>query len=195
MKVLRSLTLVALATVLLAGCTATQKVEEKKMEATPEATPVATPAASATPAAEGSEKKMMSYTLADVAKHATKDDCWMAIKGKVYDVTAVTSSGKHPGGPVILQGCGKDATKGFTERGGKGEHSEKAWGFLEGMQIGELSQQVPFTSKETQNTPADAGVFAFWSVQRKNDYSAFTLTVSFFGLEASAFLNVTVMTP
>ncbi len=136
MKVLRSLTLVAVAAVLLAGCTARQKVEEKKMGAAS----TATPAASATPEAQGSEKKMMSYTLADVAKHATKDDCWMAIKGNVYDVTPVTSSGKHPGGPVILQGCGKDATKGFTERGGKGEHSEKAWGFLEGMQIGELSQ-------------------------------------------------------
>ena len=27
------------------------------------------------------------FTLADVAEHNTDDDCWIAVDGKVYDVT------------------------------------------------------------------------------------------------------------
>ncbi len=43
--------------------------------------------------------------------HPNKTDCWMAIEGKVYDVTSFIE--KHPGGERILQGCGKDATSLF----------------------------------------------------------------------------------
>lgn len=39
------------------------------------------------------------YTTAEVAKHATKEDCWLMIKGKVYDVTGWGAD--HPGGEVI----------------------------------------------------------------------------------------------
>ena len=50
-----------------------------------------------------------SYTLADVASHAVKADCWMAVEGKVYDVTSFIPS--HPGGEAILLGCGKDPVR------------------------------------------------------------------------------------
>jgi len=56
----------------------------------------------------------MSKTIAftEIAKHATKDDCWVAIHGKVYDVTAFLE--EHPGGAgVIMAYAGKDATSGF----------------------------------------------------------------------------------
>ena len=56
-----------------------------------------------------------TYTLADVAKHASDTDCWMAIAGKVYNVTAEID--RHPGGPKILQGCGKDATNMYNSIG------------------------------------------------------------------------------
>lgn len=127
------------AAVVLSGCTLGGSKTEIQLPASPEPTPAMTP--SATSSATEDATAMTAYTLNDVAKHATKDDCWMAIKGAVYDVTAVTSSGKHAGGPVILQGCGKDATELFINRpGDKGEHSEKAWSFLAGMQIGSLKE-------------------------------------------------------
>ena len=51
------------------------------------------------------------YTLENVAKHSTKDDCWTIHKGKVYDITAYAKI--HPGGKVIYQGAGKDMTELF----------------------------------------------------------------------------------
>ena len=50
----------------------------------------------------------IGYTLTNIAGHATQTDCWMAIEGKVYNVTSFISD--HPGGERILEGCGKDAT-------------------------------------------------------------------------------------
>jgi len=49
---------------------------------------------------------------AEVAKHAVKDDCWVSIHGRVYDVTHFLKD--HPGGALsILAYAGKDATKAF----------------------------------------------------------------------------------
>jgi cytochrome b involved in lipid metabolism len=52
-------------------------------------------------------------TMDMVAQHASATDCWMVINGKVIDVSNFV--GKHPGGEVILQGCGKDATPYFSK--------------------------------------------------------------------------------
>jgi cytochrome b involved in lipid metabolism len=51
-------------------------------------------------------------TMDMVAGHASATDCWMVIDGKVIDVSNFV--GKHPGGDVIVQGCGKDATALFN---------------------------------------------------------------------------------
>ncbi len=139
MKLVASLAIVMTAAVVLSGCTLGSKKTEVQLPVSSKPPQTMTPNASSS--ATDDAAAMTAYTLTDVAKHATKDDCWMAIKGVVYDVSAVTSSGKHAGGPVILQGCGKDATELFTNRpGDKGEHSEKAWSFLAGMQIGTLKK-------------------------------------------------------
>jgi cytochrome b involved in lipid metabolism len=81
-----------------------------------------------------------SYTLANVAGHATETDCWMAIEDKVYDATAFVT--KHPGGKAILKGCGKDATILFEQRPDtdKGPHPEQARAQLENLYIGELKK-------------------------------------------------------
>ena len=36
------------------------------------------------------------YSMAEVAKHDTDDDCWIVVKGKVYDATKYLDD--HPGG-------------------------------------------------------------------------------------------------
>jgi cytochrome b involved in lipid metabolism len=82
-----------------------------------------------------------SYTLSQIAEHANKDNCWMTIEGKVYDVTPFVKSGFHPGRVAILEGCGKDATELFNTRpmGTGTPHSERARNMLPKYLIGELA--------------------------------------------------------
>ncbi|KAJ5927748.1 hypothetical protein N7466_006704 [Penicillium verhagenii] len=50
------------------------------------------------------------FDAAEVAKHNTRESCWVILYGKVYDVTDFLSS--HPGGAkIILKLAGKDATE------------------------------------------------------------------------------------
>lgn len=50
--------------------------------------------------------------LEEIAKHSTKQDCWVIVHGQVYDVTDFID--QHPGGAgIILKYAGKDATKAF----------------------------------------------------------------------------------
>ena len=49
-----------------------------------------------------------------VEKHSTKDDCWMSIHGKVYDVTKFLE--EHPGGEeVMLEVAGETPAQQFTD--------------------------------------------------------------------------------
>lgn len=52
------------------------------------------------------------FTMAEVAKHCTREDCWVVLDSRAYDVTRFIS--KHPGGvgPVVNM-AGKDATDVF----------------------------------------------------------------------------------
>merc|ERR1719428_623720 len=53
------------------------------------------------------------YTLEEVAKHNTKQSCWVVLDGKVLDVTNFLAD--HPGGELaILTFAGKDATEEFN---------------------------------------------------------------------------------
>merc|ERR1712127_1004467 len=53
------------------------------------------------------------YTMAEVAKHNTKTDCWVVVEGQVLNVTNFLS--EHPGGELaILTFAGKDATEEFN---------------------------------------------------------------------------------
>ena len=47
-------------------------------------------------------QELGKFTLAEVSKHNQPDDCWMALNGKVYDVTEFIALGKH--GAAINQG-------------------------------------------------------------------------------------------
>merc|ERR1712039_1168581 len=52
-------------------------------------------------------------TMAEVAKHISKTDCWVVVSGQVLNVTKFL--GEHPGGELaILTFAGKDATEEFN---------------------------------------------------------------------------------
>jgi cytochrome b involved in lipid metabolism len=78
-----------------------------------------------------------AITMAEVAKHADQNSCWMVIDSNVYDVTSFISG--HPGGSAILAGCGKDASILFNGRPNDGtSHSSRARSMLSSLQIGVL---------------------------------------------------------
>ena len=53
-------------------------------------------------------------TIDEVARHNSEDDAWMAVRGKVYNITKYAKY--HPGGPKILYAAaGKDATALFDK--------------------------------------------------------------------------------
>ena len=45
------------------------------------------------------------FSVCEVARHTTPEDCWLIIKGKVYDVSGWAAG--HPGGAVIYTHGGK----------------------------------------------------------------------------------------
>lgn len=61
----------------------------------------------------GTKKYKMDLTMADVAKHNTRDDCWIVVESHVYDITKYIDN--HPGGwlPVVNM-AGKDVTDAFA---------------------------------------------------------------------------------
>jgi flavocytochrome c len=58
-------------------------------------------------------KEQKEYTLEEVAKHNTEQDCWVAVNGQVLDVTNFLD--RHPGGrPALLLYAGKEASEEFN---------------------------------------------------------------------------------
>lgn len=58
-----------------------------------------------------------TYSMDDVAKHASTSDCWAVVNGGVYNLTSWIS--QHPGGPEAISSlCGKDGSKDFNEQHG-----------------------------------------------------------------------------
>lgn len=57
---------------------------------------------------------LRKYTLTEVAKHNSKEDLWIVIQNKVYDVT--TYIPYHPGGTrQLMRGAGRDCTTLFLQ--------------------------------------------------------------------------------
>jgi Cytochrome b5-like Heme/Steroid binding domain len=91
---------------------------------------------------------MTPVTAATLAEHATAESCWIAIDGVVYDVTDYSrglvsdaaGGPTHPGGPVLLEACGHDATVWFTTRpmGSGTPHSPEARAALAERVVGWL---------------------------------------------------------
>ena len=46
--------------------------------------------------------------IQEINLHSKPHDCWIVIKGVVYDITHYIK--KHPGGIIIMEAAGKDGT-------------------------------------------------------------------------------------
>lgn len=81
-----------------------------------------------------------SLTPSEIARHDSKDDCWMIIEDEVYDLSDFIQS--HPGGDIIQRGCGKDATWFFNHRDALGSHSQGARSLLPHYRLGALNEEI-----------------------------------------------------
>ena len=77
-----------------------------------------------------------TISLAEMAKHSTASDCWMAINGIVVDLTSYTN---HPAGEQIRNYCGKDGTSAYNSIKGERGHSAYAGSLIERYTIGTLA--------------------------------------------------------
>ncbi|OVA14585.1 Cytochrome b5-like heme/steroid binding domain [Macleaya cordata] len=108
------------------------------------------------------------YTLEEASQHNTRDDCWVVLDGKVYNVTEYLD--EHPGGDdVLLNATGRDAIEDFEFVG----HSKNARGLMQMYCIGELdksSQVIPqqkvTTKKQTTelSQKSTEASFKYWVI-------------------------------
>ena len=78
-------------------------------------------------------------TPAELAGHATPEDCWMVIRGAVHDVSAYLP--EHPSRPdIVLPWCGKEATEAYETKMKGRPHSPYADEMLEKYRIGTLGK-------------------------------------------------------
>lgn len=117
------LLLPAVVALALAGCGQTPPSPQDPPAGTPDAT-------------SSASSSFHSLTMEDVAKHATADDCYTIVDGKVYDLTGFST--KHVGGekPIVAV-CGKDGTDAFKAKHGM---NLKAVQTLAEMRIGTLQK-------------------------------------------------------
>lgn len=114
------------------------QVEEKKeTTSTPKTTttpttstkPTTTKPTTTTPTTTGTRKTLSST---EVAKHSTREDCYLIVKNIVYDVT--TYIDKHPGGKSkIVNKCGQESSSAFAAI-----HSNFAWNLLAKYYVADL---------------------------------------------------------
>jgi cytochrome b involved in lipid metabolism len=79
-------------------------------------------------------------TMAEVAKHASKSDCWMVIGDQVLDLSSYTT---HPGGDTYVPYCGTNATQAYNDKGGRGvPHSGRADAEIAYFVIGQIGRPM-----------------------------------------------------
>jgi hypothetical protein len=84
--------------------------------------------------------------MADLARHNQGNDCWLLIKGRVYDVSNYIN--QHPGGRgIIINNCGKEVTGVFASI-----HSNRAWNLLTKYDVGALATVADAATTQAADT-------------------------------------------
>ncbi|XP_053175024.1 fatty acid 2-hydroxylase-like [Scomber japonicus] len=97
------------------------------------------------------------FTEREVARHCTKESCWVLLGTRVYDVTAFLRM--HPGGEaLILRRSGKDVSQ--EMEGPPHRHSENARRWMEQYYIGELDRDSGSDEAQSLREKRTAGKMA-----------------------------------
>lgn len=81
-------------------------------------------------------------SAAELATHATPENCWMAIRGSVYDLTDYLPD--HPSRPSIIEPwCGKEATNAYNTKTRGRAHTQAADDLLAQYRIGTFAPATP----------------------------------------------------
>ena len=87
------------------------------------------------------DRKKQYYSMDEVEKHSTDDDVWIVVRygseARVYDITEYADM--HPGGDVIFNSGGKDATEKFNGP----QHPPTVHDLIDEYWIGWVGQQPP----------------------------------------------------
>ncbi|RWR87106.1 cytochrome b5-like protein [Cinnamomum micranthum f. kanehirae] len=85
-------------------------------------------------------EKQKVFSLSEVSLHSSKNDCWLIIHGKVYDVSKFLD--EHPGGDKVLVDASADgdASDAFEDVG----HGTAARSIMNNYSIGVLEGSDPF---------------------------------------------------
>mmetsp|Transcript_8003 Transcript_8003/g.10815 ORF Transcript_8003/g.10815 Transcript_8003/m.10815 type:complete len:149 (+) Transcript_8003:81-527(+) len=78
------------------------------------------------------KSKVVTLTKAEVAKHNTREDVWVILKDKVYDVSSYVE--EHPGGDAILNHAGEDSTAEFYGP----QHPSRVFDMIDEFYVGDL---------------------------------------------------------
>lgn len=122
-----------------------------------------------------SSEAAVALTLTEIAKHSTREDCWTAIDGTVYDLTPYMQ--QHPGGAASLAWlCGIDGTTAFHSQHGTESQPMAA---LTSLAIGSLVAEGtadettdPTSTPKPSDTSAAAGTYTAAEVAKHNSASS-----------------------
>jgi fatty acid desaturase len=86
-------------------------------------------------------KEWPRFTYEDVRSHRSPKSAWIAIHGKVYDVTTFIS--RHPGGRVITTALGRDGSILFETHHNLLDDMSAVYKIMEKLQIGVIDKYQP----------------------------------------------------
>jgi delta8-fatty-acid desaturase len=96
-------------------------------------------------------KNVPTVTMAEVAKHCTKEDLWVVVEGRAYDLTKFLM--RHPGGWLpLVNMAGKDATDAFINY-----HPASVW-----------EKQLPYYHVADVSDVIDADIISGFRELRQN---------------------------